>query len=109
MSDWSGSPYTNDFATGSDGSTQRVCKRRKGVTFVSTRNEVVISPEEQGELAAFEALDERKRHMVDDRKEYKSDVRTVKVERNKMRTKKSTLESCAEELGKPCCNLGHMM
>lgn len=107
MSDCGDSPYRSEFLAGCNGSTHRV-KRRKGVNFVFEKNGVEISPQESVEKEAIEALDDRKRRMVDDRKEYKSDVRNKKGETNKMRTAKCNLEKCAAELGKPCCNLGHM-
>lgn len=78
----------------------------KGVSFAVSKNEVRIFADAESE--GIEALAERQRRIVDDRKEYKSEVRSRKPEQHKMRKAKCTLENCAAELGKPCCTLQHM-
>ncbi len=78
-----------------------------------------ISPTESQEQEGLEAIANRHRLIFDERKEYNMTNRAKKAEDNAngekkrkvthMKDKKCNIEACAMELGKKCCNEGHIL
>ncbi len=118
MSDSQTSPFSGVFSQAAIVCFKRKRGRDTGVRLTLAEDEDVSPVESQEKEGPLEAIDNRHRQIFDERKEYNMVNRAKEAESSTngekkrkvthMKEKKCTLEACAKELGKLCCNDAHI-